>query len=182
MCEKYYSLLWYILKHNIQTKTFCKQINIILLLKFSGYIQCGTLSVLTMDSIILSFKANVSPCFSLILFLSRHFMAYLHYDRTNFIDDLLQIVVETLLSGITKPFNNGVDNWQPVLKMQLIMREEQLRPTEKNWIIAKPEIMPQKIKAQLCSTTIPFFMQTACSLWFFLPQIRVTSIQNVISY
>jgi len=48
-----------------------------------------------MDSIILSFKAKVSPCFSLILFLSRHFMAYLHYDRTNLIDDLLQVTVET---------------------------------------------------------------------------------------
>lgn len=33
--------------------------------------------VLTRDSIILSFKANVSPCFILILFLSKHFIAYL---------------------------------------------------------------------------------------------------------
>lgn len=34
--------------------------------------------ILTMESIILSFNAKVSPCFSLILFLSRHFMAYLN--------------------------------------------------------------------------------------------------------
>lgn len=33
--------------------------------------------VLTRDNIILSFKANVSPCFILILFLSKHFIAYL---------------------------------------------------------------------------------------------------------
>lgn len=40
--------------------------------------QNGILTpVLTRDNIILSFKANVSPCFILILFLSKHFIAYL---------------------------------------------------------------------------------------------------------
>lgn len=33
--------------------------------------------VLTRDSMILSFKASVSPCFIFTLFLSKHFMAYL---------------------------------------------------------------------------------------------------------
>jgi len=33
--------------------------------------------VLTSDSIILSLRANVSPCFILMRFLSRHFMAYI---------------------------------------------------------------------------------------------------------
>ncbi|MPC26414.1 hypothetical protein E2C01_019553 [Portunus trituberculatus] len=33
--------------------------------------------VLTSDNMIRSFNANVSPCFILILFLSRHFMAYI---------------------------------------------------------------------------------------------------------
>lgn len=37
--------------------------------------------VLTRDSIILSFKANVSPCFILILFLSKHFIAYLKKEK-----------------------------------------------------------------------------------------------------
>lgn len=106
---------------------------------FLEHIQCSTLFtvhavLLTMDSIILSFKAKVSPCFSLILFLSRHFMAYLHYDRTNLIDGLLQVMVKPWLSVIKGTHENSVDNWQPKLKMQfsLIMKEQQLRPTEKN--------------------------------------------------
>lgn len=33
--------------------------------------------VLTRDSMILSFRARVSPCFIFTLFLSKHFMAYL---------------------------------------------------------------------------------------------------------
>lgn len=52
--------------------------------------QNGILTpVLTRDNIILSFKANVSPCFILILFLSKHFIAYL---ETNVIEKtILQI-------------------------------------------------------------------------------------------
>ena len=94
--------------HHINTKRFVSRSTWLQYLNwsiyFQGYIQCVTLLsvLLTMDSIILSFKAKVSPCFSLILFLSRHFMAYLHYDRTNFIDDLFHVMVKISLSGITR--------------------------------------------------------------------------------
>lgn len=37
--------------------------------------------VLTNDSMILSLSARVSPCFILILFLSKHFMAYLTFTQ-----------------------------------------------------------------------------------------------------
>lgn len=37
--------------------------------------------MLTNDSIILSLSARVSPCFILILFLSKHFMAYLTFKQ-----------------------------------------------------------------------------------------------------
>ena len=98
---------------------------------FWEYIQCGTLILLTMDNIILSFKAKVSPCFSLILFLSRHFMAYLHYDRTNLIVGLIQVMVKPWLPGIKRTSENSKDNWQPKLKMQLTMREQQFIETHR---------------------------------------------------
>ena len=60
--------------HHINTKRFVSRSTWLQYLNwsiyFQGYIQCVTLLsvLLTMDSIILSFKAKVSPCFSLILF------------------------------------------------------------------------------------------------------------------
>lgn len=54
----------------------CKKEYIILISMASYAIIVNDL-MLTMDNIILSFNAKVSPCFSLILFLSRHFIAYL---------------------------------------------------------------------------------------------------------
>jgi hypothetical protein len=50
--------------------------------------------VLTSESMIRSFNANVSPCFILILFLSRHFMAYLKERHT---EDLLLRVSPSLV-------------------------------------------------------------------------------------
>lgn len=47
------------------------------LLMLAGRAGAGLTPVLTSDSMILSLSASVSPCFILILFLSRHFMAYL---------------------------------------------------------------------------------------------------------
>lgn len=38
---------------------------------------CPLTPVLTRDSMMRSFRASVSPCFILMRFLSRHFMAYL---------------------------------------------------------------------------------------------------------
>lgn len=47
-----------------------------------GGARAGLTPVLTSDSIILSLSARVSPCFILILFLSKHFMAYLQQNAT----------------------------------------------------------------------------------------------------
>lgn len=45
------------------------------------YVCVSLTPVLTNDSMILSLSASVSPCFILIRFLSKHFMAYLRYTQ-----------------------------------------------------------------------------------------------------
>lgn len=50
-------------------------------LSTSVYMYVSLTPVLTNDSMILSLSASVSPCFILIRFLSKHFMAYLRHTQ-----------------------------------------------------------------------------------------------------